>query len=139
MTLSPTALEAAAKAVFKRSIFHGYNDEVKAREWARTSDLHRNAATAAITAYLAQAEKEGWVMVRGAEVDGLRSALKGLSDMYTWAWDKVDGGLMMSSSGVERFEKAHQRAYEVLYPDRPLITDEDEGKPRRTGVSDAKP
>lgn len=61
--LPPTALEAAAKAVFEQSIYHGYNDEVKAREWTRTSDLHRNAATAAIAAYLAQAEKEGWVMV----------------------------------------------------------------------------
>jgi len=61
--LSPTALEAAAKAIFKRSIYHGYDDETIASEWARTSYLHRNVATAAITAYLAQREKEGWVMV----------------------------------------------------------------------------
>lgn len=132
--LSPTALEEAAKAI---SVSTG--DEPDKLTYAREmqcSGADREPqyrwqywtehATAAITAYLAQREKEGWVMVRGTEVDDMRSALKGLSDMYAWTWDKVDGGLMMSSSGVERFEKAHQRAYEVLYPDRPLITDDDE-------------
>jgi len=53
MTLSPTALEEAAKAM------HG------AEPWSSfwsTGDA-RLLATAAITAYLAQAGKEGWVMV----------------------------------------------------------------------------
>lgn len=49
--LSPTALEAAAKA-YRDVTFN-----------ALTLDECRDAATAAITAYLAQAEKEGWVMV----------------------------------------------------------------------------
>lgn len=124
--LSPTALEEAATKLdpdaFAVDEFGCYA-LVSAASRRASARIH---ATAAITAYLAQAEKEGWVMVRGAEVDGLRSALKGLSDMYAWTWDKVDGGLMMSSSGVERFEKAHQRAYEVLYPDRPLISEDDD-------------
>ncbi len=53
MTLFPTALEAAAKAMHSSqpwSSFWSINDA-------------RLLATAAITAYLAQAEKEGWVMV----------------------------------------------------------------------------
>ena len=51
MTLSPTALEEAAKA-YRDVTFN-----------ALTLDERRDAATAAITAYLAQAGKEGWVMV----------------------------------------------------------------------------
>ena len=51
--LSPTALEEAAKAM------HG------AEPWSSfwSTDDARLLATAAITAYLAQAGKEGWVMV----------------------------------------------------------------------------
>jgi len=49
--LSPTALEEAAKA-YRDVTFN-----------ALTLDECRDAATAAITAYLAQREKEGWMMV----------------------------------------------------------------------------
>lgn len=49
--LSPTALEAAAKA-YRDVTFN-----------ALTLDECRDAATAAITAYLAQMEKEGFVVV----------------------------------------------------------------------------
>lgn len=71
MTLSPTALEAAAKAI---SVSTG--DEPDKLTYAREmqcSGADREPqyrwqywtehATAAITAYLAQREKEGWVMV----------------------------------------------------------------------------
>jgi len=53
MTLFPTALEEAAKAM------HG------SQTWSSfwSIDDARLLTTAAITAYLAQAEKEGWVMV----------------------------------------------------------------------------
>lgn len=51
MTLSPTALEEAAKA-YRDVTFN-----------ALTLDECRDASSAAITAYLAQAGKEGWVMV----------------------------------------------------------------------------
>lgn len=50
MTLFPTPLEEAAKA-YRDVTFN-----------ALTLDECRDAATAAITAYLAQAEKEGWMM-----------------------------------------------------------------------------
>lgn len=50
--LSPTALEAAAKA-----FQHAYH------EHADTLEGYEAMLAAAITAYLAQAEKEGWVMV----------------------------------------------------------------------------
>lgn len=55
MTLSPTALEEAAKAMKeqRRAQIEGR------RDWA----TYDEQATAAITAYLAQAEKEGWMMV----------------------------------------------------------------------------
>lgn len=51
-TLLPTALEAAAKAF--QTAYH---------EHADTLDGYESMLAAAITAYLAQAEKEGWVMV----------------------------------------------------------------------------
>lgn len=50
--LSPTALEAAENALY--SIL---DDD----DW--TGDRPKTIATAAITAYLAQAEQEGWVLV----------------------------------------------------------------------------
>jgi hypothetical protein len=42
----------------------------------------------------------------------LENALKGLSNMYTYAWDMVGGGLMMMD--VKRFELAHKEARRVL-------------------------
>lgn len=51
-TLLPTALEAAAKAF--QTAYH---------EHADTLDGYESMLAAAITAYLAQARKEGWVMV----------------------------------------------------------------------------
>lgn len=58
MTLSPTSLEEAAKAAFEV-------DWERPWETAESYELnyYRGVATAAITTYLAQAEKEGWVMV----------------------------------------------------------------------------
>ncbi len=53
MTLSPTALEAAAKVMCREM------DDA----WKDGRDYWKSVATAAITAYLAQAGKEGWVMV----------------------------------------------------------------------------
>ncbi len=59
MTLSTTALETATKAAFEADW---------ERSWGTAASYERDhyhgVATAAITAYLAQAEKEGWVMVR---------------------------------------------------------------------------
>lgn len=40
----------------------------------------------------------------------LLGALSELSDMYSHAWDLVDGGLMMFQDSIPRFEKAHLRA-----------------------------
>ena len=44
----------------------------------------------------------------------LLAALKGLSDMYVYAWDRVDGGLVMMDSGVMKFEAAHKKASTAL-------------------------
>ncbi len=44
----------------------------------------------------------------------LREALTGLSNMYGSAWDRVDGGLMMMGTGIERFEKTHHAAQIAL-------------------------
>ena len=73
--LSPTALEAAAKAMHSTEPWSSF--------WS--TDDARLLATAAITAYLAQAEKEGWVMVpveptRGmvcAYIQSVKSSAKG--------------------------------------------------------------
>lgn len=64
--LSPTALEEAAKA-YRDVTFN-----------ALTLDECRDAATAAITAYLAQASREGWVMVPA------RTA-RSLAMFFAWA------------------------------------------------------
>lgn len=44
----------------------------------------------------------------------LREALRALSDMYVYAWDSVNGDLIMMGSGVNKFESAHARAEEAL-------------------------
>lgn len=64
--LSPTALEEAAKAIYETWARNRSIDET----WFGVCHVQhpianeaRQEATAAITAYLAQREKEGWVMV----------------------------------------------------------------------------
>jgi len=71
MTLSPTALEEAAKAIsistgdepskltYAREMQCSGNDREPQYRWQYWTEH----ATAAITSYLAQAGKEGWVMV----------------------------------------------------------------------------
>lgn len=44
------------------------------------------------------------------EIERLRAALKGLSDMYARTWDLTDGGLTMLAGDVDDFEAAHERA-----------------------------
>ena len=44
----------------------------------------------------------------------LLEALKGLSDMYTHAWDVVGGGLLMSEQSVEKFEAVHAAAVAAI-------------------------
>lgn len=59
MTLSPTALEMVARAIFAA---RWWPDAIHPAFEHQQEDWEA-CATAAITAYLAQAEKEGWVMV----------------------------------------------------------------------------
>jgi hypothetical protein len=49
-----------------------------------------------------------------ARVKELMAALKEMEAMYTHAWDRVDGGLTMMKSSVERFDAACGRAHELL-------------------------
>lgn len=51
---------------------------------------------------------------RTDEVLQLRAALKDLTDMYTHAWDLVDGGLIMLPPSIPRFEAAHNAAMLAL-------------------------
>ena len=44
----------------------------------------------------------------------LIEALKGLSDMYAAAFDRVDGALVMMGSHVDLFEARHAKAQEIL-------------------------
>ena len=46
--------------------------------------------------------------------DQLKTALKGLSAMYTRAWDRVDGGLVMLPPSIPEFEAAHAAARVAL-------------------------
>lgn len=122
MTLSPRAIEAAARALRERDMSGRITVPwEKMPKGQRKKWIERGEA--ALTAALAV---DGLCLVEANEVEKLRSALKGLSDMYTHAWDLAEGGLMMMESSMDRFEKAHQVAYDVLNPDHPLISDEDD-------------
>ena len=63
--LSPTALEAAAKAAQAK------RTELQHAPLAR---IYPDLCTAAITAYLAQAEKDGWVLVPVNPTDAMIAA-----------------------------------------------------------------
>jgi hypothetical protein len=45
-----------------------------------------------------------------ARIAELEAALRGLSDMYSHAWDLVAGGLVMQPPSIPRFEEAHRVA-----------------------------
>ncbi|MBK3510736.1 hypothetical protein [Pseudomonas sp. MF6747] len=49
-----------------------------------------------------------------AENEALLTALKGMTSMYGFCWDLVDGGLLCMQSNVQRFEDAHEAAQKVL-------------------------
>ena len=62
MTLSPTALEEAAKA----RIIEQYGEDAEdgfGEHFSELLEAFKQESATAITAYLAQAEKDGWVMV----------------------------------------------------------------------------
>lgn len=63
----------------------------------------------------------------------MREALQELSAMYTYAWDTVDGGLLMMGSGIDRFEKAHAKAKAALSP----TSKEETGHCARHALADA--
>lgn len=50
------------------------------------------------------------------QLAAVRAALKGLSDMYSHAWDSVDGNLLMIGDSIPRFEAAHEAAMQALTP-----------------------
>lgn len=64
------------------------------------------------TVFLVEAEKEA-LAIQGRE-KMLAKALRGLSNMYTHAWDSVDGCLIMLPQWVEMFEERHKAAQDVL-------------------------
>ncbi len=51
---------------------------------------------------------------KDTEIEQLRAALKGLSDMYARTWDRVDGALVMMPETIDRFEAAHEKASVAL-------------------------
>ena len=44
----------------------------------------------------------------------LLTALKGMTSMYGYCWDIVDGGLLCMQDNVQRFEDAHEAAQKVI-------------------------
>jgi len=42
--------------------------------------------------------------------DKLLSALKGMTSMYGYCWDLVEGGLLCMPENVQRFEEAYENA-----------------------------
>lgn len=49
-----------------------------------------------------------------AEIEELLVALKGMTSMYGYCWDIVDGGLLCMQDNVQRFEDAHEVAQKVI-------------------------
>ncbi|SFQ82586.1 hypothetical protein SAMN03159489_05987 [Pseudomonas sp. NFPP07] len=49
-----------------------------------------------------------------AENEALLTALKGMTAMYGYCWDLVDGGLFCMQQNVQRFEDAHEAAQRVV-------------------------
>lgn len=49
-----------------------------------------------------------------AENEALLAALKGMTSMYGYCWDIVDGGLLCMQDNVQRFEDAHEAAQKVI-------------------------
>lgn len=49
-----------------------------------------------------------------AENEALLTALKGMTSMYGFCWDLVDGGLLCMQHNVQRFEDAHEAAQKVI-------------------------
>lgn len=49
-----------------------------------------------------------------AENEALLSALKGMTSMYGYCWDLVEGGLLCMQENVQRFEGAHEAAQKVI-------------------------
>lgn len=101
MTLSPTALESAAVAALvemdDRGLLKDVGDDL-------FDEIKNAVATAAITAYLAQAGKEGWVMVprdpspnmRFAGADYLLSQKRFVTASDMWPTWKV----MLAAAGM---------------------------------------
>ena len=89
MTLSATALETAAKAM------HG------AEPWSSfwSTDDARLLATAAITAYLAQAGKEGWVMVPAEPTEAMIEGLVSHGFVQEFAADDYRAMLAAAQNG----------------------------------------
>ncbi|MDO9345084.1 MAG: hypothetical protein Q7T99_16530 [Pseudomonas sp.] len=48
------------------------------------------------------------------ENKALLTALKGMTSMYGYCWDLVDGGLLCMQDNVQRFEDAHEAAQKVI-------------------------
>lgn len=61
----------------------------------------------------AEAAKEEIARLKG-ENEGLFTALKGMTSMYGYCWDIVDGGLLCMQQNVQRFEDAHEAAQKVI-------------------------
>lgn len=76
--LSPTALEMVARAVFSA---RGWPDAIHPAFEYEQEDWEA-CATAAITAYLAQAEKEGWVMVPRADIVEVRESMEQMDGTF---------------------------------------------------------
>lgn len=49
-----------------------------------------------------------------SENEALLVALKGMTSMYGYCWDIVDGGLLCMQDNVQRFEDAHEAAQKVI-------------------------
>ncbi|MGB3042521.1 MAG: hypothetical protein WBB98_04985 [Xanthobacteraceae bacterium] len=127
--LSPTALEAAAKAVYESKLI------VKPRApWddgisTVTKTFCKQAGEAAITAYLAQVGKEGWVMVPGEITEAMRWATWIDQSRHVGANDqeaRVLAGRRMIDNPEQK--AMDESAYRAMIANRPLAAAQNGGE-----------
>lgn len=80
---------------------------------ARIAELEQQLALAldaAAKGDLARANAGGMEM----RIQELEKALRAMSDMYGYVWDRVDGALVCMPENIKRFDAAHEQAQRAL-------------------------
>ncbi len=95
----------------------GLNDSQRYEVFLRAVQLSKNGVSKTIRTALQTHTPPvpvDTINIKREVLMGVRAAFKGLSNMYTYAFDLSDGGLIMMGSHVQKFEDTHRVAQEAL-------------------------